>query len=199
MSQHSSLCARSAPASPPLHKPLSPTSQPQALDCCEASQLSLAHGVRLPALHPKSPKVEAASRRLSPQKPLPTRHSHFSLPSRPPPNQPFKLLTSHFPPPLLTNPPTSVHIPAHRPRITPSVLSVLFALSVRPQPSSPASPTSHSHFSLRTSHFPPHTPTNPNGIASPKTAQRSSTRPPPAARQPAQKEPIRQRWPPNPT
>jgi hypothetical protein len=67
VSHHSSLwrteCAY------PLQTRPSPNKQPQALDCCESSQLSLAHGVRLTAL-PTSP---------------PFLTSHFSL------------LTSHLP------------------------------------------------------------------------------------------------------
>jgi hypothetical protein len=67
VSHHSSLwrteCAY------PLQTRPSPNKQPQALDCCESSQLSLAHGVRLTAL-PTSP---------------PFLTSHFSLLTSPAP------------------------------------------------------------------------------------------------------------------
>ncbi len=89
-----------------------PNQQPQALYCCE-------HHSSLCA-------------RSTPARPLPTSHSHFPLPT-----SHFSLPTSHFTPPLPTNPPTSVHIPALRLKLAPSVLSALSVLFSQSAPSSP--------------------------------------------------------------
>ena len=82
-SHHSSLCARSAPASP-HHKPISnlkfqisnPHRQPQALDCCEH------HSSLCVRSTPTRPPSEPARDREAPHSRHPTSPlSHFSLPT----------------------------------------------------------------------------------------------------------------------
>ena len=95
--------SREAPYSrhPTSNRPLR-TSKPQALDCCESSQLSLAHGVRLPApSEPARDREAPYSRHPTSNRPLRTSSrrlwtavsNHSSLwrtecACQPPPNQP---------------------------------------------------------------------------------------------------------------
>jgi len=65
------------------------TSQPKALDCCEQSQLFLAHGVRLPAL-PTSPGTRGSVLALSRRAPRSTEPQLGALPNLlPPPSHPL--------------------------------------------------------------------------------------------------------------
>jgi hypothetical protein len=132
-------CPGSALAPP--NKPSSPpTKQPKALDCCEQSQLSLAHGVRLPAL------------RTSPG----SRGSVFAPPNKQssPPNKPgiARLRTR----PLPSLPTSPFTLPPIRPSAHPPIRNNHLP------PPYPAPPI----LRLNT-HFHAIPPSNPNGIASP--------------------------------
>jgi hypothetical protein len=92
---------------PHLLPPLRP-SQPQALDCCEPSQLSGRTECARPALR---------TRHLRPS------HSHFPLPPLRTSHSHFSLLTSHFLPPLRTSrSPNTPGIARLRTRPTPQAL-----------------------------------------------------------------------------